>query len=522
MAPRIRRGKAGLLVATALVCSLSFVPQAEAAPGNTTGWLNLRADTNTRSAVLTTIPPNTPLEVECQIRGENVSGTYTTDWWARVRYNGHYGWASRSYLRITTSNVAVCANTWLPGPPPAPQPPPPPPPAPQPPQPNPGGVPQGVTVGDGVHLRTDPTTASPSITFIPRGATVTMQCQRGGQYVAGEYSTDQWVKVSWNGHTGYSSRSYIRVDAANAARLRGCTGGFTNPVYGANFPDPHIMKTGNGYVAFATNGARGKIQTLTSTDMVNWRDAPDALDKLASWSWPGKIWAPEAIRWSDGSYRMYYTTRNSRDWQCLTVATSWRAEGGYRDDSRAPMVCEESEGGSIDSSPFVASDGSKWLYWKNDGNRVGRTTWIKVARLSDDGRSIVGPVKRLFAGSPGWEGNLVEGASVVEINGQFHMFYSANAYDKSSYATGHAVAPRPDGPWTKDPRPVLRSTGSASGPGHGQLIKVGSQWWYAYHAWLPGHEGKDHIGRRMWLSKVFFNGRSVVVQPPTVRQVDNP
>ncbi|MEO7586994.1 MAG: glycoside hydrolase family 43 protein [Arachnia sp.] len=302
------------------------------------------------------------------------------------------------------------------------------------------------------------------------------------------------------------------------------TEGFTNPVYATNFADPHILADGDGFIAFATNGNTMNVQTATSDDMVTWQQASDALPVLPVWSSPGKVWAPETIKWSDGTYRMYYTTMVvGEDRQCLSVATSETAAGPYVDDSTAPVVCEKDEGGSIDSSPFVASDGTAWLYWKNDGNHIGVDTFIRVARLSADGKSTEGETTDVLQQDLPWEDMLVEGPNVWEHDGTFHMFYSGNGYWTDKYAVGHAVADAPTGPFTKDPEPVLTTNDAAAGPGHNSLIEVGDQLWMVYHAWEPGAVGDDAVGRQMWLSRVWFtNDGGVRVEPPLVDHPETP
>ena len=300
--------------------------------------------------------------------------------------------------------------------------------------------------------------------------------------------------------------------------------GFKNPVYAHNFADPQIISDGSGgWLAIATNGNGMNVQVLTSPDMVEWRQGSDALPTLASWSSPGKVWAPEIIKWTDGSYRLYYTTRSpDPEVQCISVASSDTAAGPYVDSSDKPLMCETKEGGSIDASPFIDSSGKAWLYWKNDGNAVGVDTWLRVAPLSADGNTVTGTATNLFKQDLPWEGHLVEGPALAEVDGVVHLFYSANDYGSDKYATGHATATSPTGPFTKDPEPVLATNDVAAGPGHNQLVKVGQQWWTVYHAWVPGSVGDESTGRQMWLSKVDFNGKGVTVQPPTVDHPDRP
>ena len=294
-------------------------------------------------------------------------------------------------------------------------------------------------------------------------------------------------------------------------------GGFTNPVYATNFPDPDILADGEGgYIAFATNGNAMNIQTATSEDLVTWTQGGDALPRLPQWSTPGKVWAPEAIRWDDGRYLMTYTTAVlGEDRQCVSVATATAPEGPYTDDSSEPMLCEVDEGGSIDTTPFVTSDGRAYLYWKNDGNHIGVDTYIKVAPLSKDGLSLAGEPVRLLKQDLPWEDMLVEGPSLWEEDGRFHLFYSGNGFWTDEYAVGHAISDSPTGPFVKDPEPVLVTNDVAAGPGHNTLIEVEGQVWMVYHAWVPGAVGDDVEGRQMWLSRVtFHDDGSVEVEPP--------
>src|SRR5699024_7086211 len=167
------------------------------------------------------------------------------------------------------------------------------------------------------------------------------------------------------------------------------TGELVNPFHTSSFPDPFILATAHGYVAYATNGDGGHVQVLTSPDLVHWAPSGDAMPQLASWTAPGKVWAPEVAE-VDGVYRMYYTSQDtSAGLQAIGVATADTPLGPFVDDNDAPLICELDGGGSIDASPHRAADGTRYLYWKNDGNAVGQDTWIWVQRLSDDGTELL-------------------------------------------------------------------------------------------------------------------------------------
>jgi beta-xylosidase len=301
-------------------------------------------------------------------------------------------------------------------------------------------------------------------------------------------------------------------------------GGFQNPVYDGNFPDPTVVAGGQEtYWAFATNGNGSNVQTLTSKDLIRWEPGGDALPRLPDWSNPGKVWAPEVAR-SKAGYAIYYTTDvTSSHVQCIGVGLAAKLTGPYVDRSRKPLVCETDQGGSIDADAFAASDGKRYLYWKNDGNAIGADTYISVQQLDGTGTALVGKPKRLFKQDLPWEGRLVEAPLAWEENGKFHLFYSANAFDSYSYAIGHAVADSPLGPFTKSREPVLASNDVAAGPGHCALVRKDGKVWMLYHAWQPDAVGSESPGRNLWLSEVTFSpDGSVTVVPPTVNYPTRP
>ena len=296
--------------------------------------------------------------------------------------------------------------------------------------------------------------------------------------------------------------------------------GFTNPVYDSDFPDPQVVAVDNGYLAFATNGLLGNVQTLKSTDLVSWEQVGDALPSLPAWTSPGKVWAPEVAVHAPDRYVMYYTTSDDASGrQCIGVAVASQAVGPYVDKSPKPLICQADEGGSIDASPFQDSSGRRWLYWKNDGNAIGVDTWIYVSELAADGLTLVGPTHRLIKQTLPWEGNLVEAPYMVERNGKFHLFYSANAYDKETYAVGHALCATPTGACAKSGDPILSTSADAAGPGHNMVLHKDNRDWFIYHAWDPTSVGQNPPGRTMWLSELTWTNDTPAVHPP---QRNNP
>jgi beta-xylosidase len=351
-------------------------------------------------------------------------------------------------------------------------------------------------------------------------------------------SSDLWAKVF---HSKYKMR---RIDAkgvglglvsvvvlaacgddGRAGAEEGSSGvvGFQNPVYDGNFADPFVLEVDGSYLAFATNGPTGKIQTMRSNDLVEWEQIGDALPQLPEWSTPGKVWAPEVAKHAADRYLLYYTTAHDEfGRQCVSVAVASKPEGPYVDESKAPLICQPDEGGSIDASPFTDADGTRYLYWKNDGNAIGIDTWIYVQRLTPDGLRLTGDRKRLIKQDLPWEGNLVEAPFMLRTGHNYHLFYSANAYDKAEYAVGHAACDSAIGPCHKSGDPILSSTDDAAGPGHNMVLEKDGRYWFVYHAWDPAAVGVDPPGRTMWLSELTWDGDGPVVQPPAAAMPTRP
>lgn len=303
--------------------------------------------------------------------------------------------------------------------------------------------------------------------------------------------------------------------------------GFTNPVYDTNFPDPMVVAgPGGQFWAFATNGNGSNVQTAKSQDLTSWEQSADALPQLPGWSSPGKVWAPEVAVLSPSRSVLYYTTRGpspAPGVQCISAAVATKPQGPYVDKSKGPLICDKSLGGSIDPSPFRAPDGTRYLYWKNDGNDVGKDTYLWVQRLDASGTRLLGRARKLIKQTLPWEGTLVEAPFVWAAHGQFHLFYSANAFDSPEYAEGHAVADSPVGPFTKDDEPILVTNDVASGPGGSEMVEKNGRTWMIYHAWSPDAVGLDSPGRTMWLSELTFDSDgTVTVIAPTVDYPERP
>ncbi|WP_327344559.1 family 43 glycosylhydrolase [Streptomyces europaeiscabiei] len=163
----------------------------------------------------------------------------------------------------------------------------------------------------------------------------------------------------------------------------------------------------------------------------------------------------------------------------------------------------------------------RYILWKNDGNccHLGKDTWLHLQPTSWDGTHVTGDPIRLIRQDQHWEDHLVEAPTLIKRAGHYILFYSANAYDGSAYATGYAVSPSLTGPYTKAPRPLMTTNSfsdAVQGPG-GQDVVAGPDGHdrIVFHGW-------SRKGRVMHLADLgWANGYPVVRGSKVIYQAEN-
>ena len=124
------------------------------------------------------------------------------------------------------------------------------------------------------------------------------------------------------------------------------------------------------------------------------------------------------------NWLLYYTAASAKkSMQCIGVAVAAGPKGPFVDTSEEPLICQTDEGGSIDPDPFRDADGKLYLYYKSDGNAVGKHSFIWGQRLSDDGLKLVGEPVALASDDKNWEWQLVEAPSMVKSPNGYQLFY---------------------------------------------------------------------------------------------------
>lgn len=253
-----------------------------------------------------------------------------------------------------------------------------------------------------------------------------------------------------------------------------------------DFADPDVIEVDGSYVAFATESNRRNLQVATSPDLETWTLLEkDGLPTLPLWASAGKTWAPAVSQGADGRWVLYFTAASHQDHvQCIGVATADDPTGPYLPASDSPLICDEELGGAIDAAPFIDTDGTRYLLWKNDGNSRGLDTWIFIAPTSPDGLTLIGEPVPLIKQTESWEGDLVEAPTLIQREGKYWLLYSANFYGSPEYTTGAAWSDSLLGPYTKMDEPLLTSDATQTrGPGGQAVVSTPEGDVIFFHSW---------------------------------------
>lgn len=306
------------------------------------------------------------------------------------------------------------------------------------------------------------------------------------------------------------------------------------PVFTENFPDPFVILHGSEFVAYSTNDGPN-VPVATSPDLVHWSFAADpaqpgrrrdALPRLGSWAKQGFTWAPEVLQLGS-RFLLYYTASDRRkDAQCIGVAIASDPLGPFVDNAAEPIVCQTDLGGSIDADAFRDDDGKLYLYFKNDGNRVGKHSSIWGQMLAPDGLSVVGQPTALISDDKEWEQRLVEAPTMVHSPIGYELFFSAAFFGwnpeqrLSPYGMGYSSCAGPLGPCTKSPdNPILhsfkeRQAGCLSGPGHQSIFRVGDRHFMSFHAWAATRDcRKAGDKRELYIAPIFWKDGKPQIAP---------
>lgn len=248
-----------------------------------------------------------------------------------------------------------------------------------------------------------------------------------------------------------------------------------------DYPDPSVAKIGDTYWATATTSNWAPaFPILKSKDLINWQVVSNVFTNLPQWA-DYYFWAPE-ISYDNNKVYIYYSAHKKGGNLCIGVASADQPEGPYTD--LGPIMCQEV--GSIDAFPMRDNDGKLYLVWKEDGNSVKKPTSIWAMEMKEDRTGLIGEKRELFRNSIPWEGNLVEGVSMIRHGDYIYAFYAANGCcgGACTYATGIARSKSLLGPWEKySGNPILVGGGEWICPGHGTPVAKEGKHYFLFHAY---------------------------------------
>jgi Glycosyl hydrolases family 43/Protein of unknown function (DUF732) len=308
------------------------------------------------------------------------------------------------------------------------------------------------------------------------------------------------------------------------------------PIYDGDFADPSALAVSNTLYFYASSsspskydhGANVPVIALSRGDGFSGRFLGDALPKVPSWTVSGYQWGPDVWERPDGTYVLYYstpatvplgclasppahgcvkTTHGETNAECISRATASTPTGPFIDTSTSAFICPLDEGGAIDPSVFVATDGTPWLLWKSDGDCCDESTSIYTQQLSSDGLSTAGPPHRLLGATQPWEDKLVEAPTMIQDHNRYWLFYSGSLWGHKTYGIGIASCESVTGPCTKPLDHAWVSSDadgvSDQGPGGEEFYETGSIVWMVHHGLAPGQTGNS-AQRRLYVDLVAF------------------
>ncbi|KAF4547253.1 Hypothetical protein D9617_50g044320 [Elsinoe fawcettii] len=286
----------------------------------------------------------------------------------------------------------------------------------------------------------------------------------------------------------------------------------SEPLIQQDFPDPSPIYSNGSWYVFASQSSfiKGgpRVQVAKSTDLSFWQVLQDydALYGLPPTTIDtNEVWAPSVVELSDHSFLLYFSTSPAEDRskKCIYTARSQNVIGPYLPDHDA-LDCSLSQGGSLDLSGFVDTDGKRYVTWKMDGNAIGNggscgngvpplvDTPLMLQQVGDDGVSKIGP-STVILRRDDIDGPTIEAPQLIKRDGLYVLFFSNNCFDSPLYTQSYAYSRDIRGPYRKAARPLytLGDYGLA-GPGGGEVIGDGSK--IVFHALQETGLRYMHVG----------------------------
>lgn len=285
---------------------------------------------------------------------------------------------------------------------------------------------------------------------------------------------------------------------------------------GPDQPDPFMVVHGGKYYLFTSEGSQpDNVPVVSASKVGHWGPVVDALPTLPAWAAHGFTWAPDVHRFGR-TYVLYFTALvkgSNPVMQCIGDAVGSHLTGPYT-AAATPIICQTTQGGSIDPRTFVDGNGTPYMTWKSDENSdVNGTSLTNIYSqpLSADGLHLLGQPTRIFGPDEAWQGRIVEAQDLVEVHGVYYMFYSGNWFNQPDYGIGVARCTGPLGPCADiSPTPFLASNGQGQGPGEASVFADSTGLWLIYSPFYF----TDATNRPVAMARLGFGPTGPYLGPP--------
>ncbi len=285
--------------------------------------------------------------------------------------------------------------------------------------------------------------------------------------------------------------------------------------------DPVIMKEGDTYYVFATDGRRGRGfgPIHASKDLRQWTVIGHVFEELPEWApkeIPGTrgIWAPD-ISFFNGKYHLYYSVstfgKNSSAIGLAVNETLDPNSAKYKWVDQG-MVVRSTEGeddwNAIDGNVIAAEDGKVWLNWGSfwSGIKMRRID-PETGKLSSEDPKLYSLASRPRGGAhqtPPVIG-AIEAPFIIRHEGWYYLFVSFDFCcrgAKSTYNVRVGRSREVTGPYVdKDGVPMMEGGGTLvveategawRGAGHQAVLQEGETDYLLFHAY-DAATGRSHL-----------------------------
>lgn len=286
---------------------------------------------------------------------------------------------------------------------------------------------------------------------------------------------------------------------------------YTNPVFGADFPDPSVQRAPDGcFYAYATGP-----NCLKSKDLVEWEKISRVISR-PTWNDTIRIdsngnrknvyysfWACDVNKIKD-KYIMYYA--------CALWGNGTRTGIGVAQGSSLEKF--QDNGKMFRSTEIGVENSIDPVYWKEKNKKYlawGSFHGIYISELSKDGLTLKDPEKKIRIA-----GTAFEGAMIHKRGKYYYLFCSVGSCCegvKSTYRTVVGRSKKLFGPYVNKEgkrmldnhyTTIIKGNDRWKGPGHNSEIITDDNGddWLLYHA-VDTHAPQE--GRMMLLDKITWS-----------------